>query len=65
MATIPGVLGPIDTDELGFPLMHEHGLIANPSMRQASPDWIDPEAPDVDPMTVDDPRRIFERQGAY
>ncbi|NNL65822.1 MAG: phosphotriesterase [Myxococcales bacterium] len=44
MATVPGVLGPIDTDDLGFTLMHEHVLIANPAMRKAFPDWIDPEA---------------------
>jgi len=44
MATIPGALGPIDTAELGFTLMHEHILIANPAMRKAFPDWIDPEA---------------------
>lgn len=44
MATVPGVLGPIDTSDLGFTLMHEHVLIANPAMRKAFPDWIDPEA---------------------
>ncbi len=44
MATVPGVLGPIDTADLGFTLMHEHILIANPAMRKAFPDWIDPEA---------------------
>jgi len=44
MTTVPGVLGPIDTAELGFTLMHEHILIANPAMRKAFPDWIDPEA---------------------
>ena len=35
MATVNGVLGPIDTDALGFTLMHEHIMIANWSMRQA------------------------------
>ncbi len=44
MATVPGMLGPIETSELGFTLMHEHVLIANPAMRKAFPDWIDPEA---------------------
>ncbi|MBW2312998.1 MAG: phosphotriesterase [Deltaproteobacteria bacterium] len=44
MPTVPGVLGPIDTADLGFTLMHEHILIANPAMRKAFPDWIDPEA---------------------
>jgi len=44
MPTIPSALGPIDTSDLGFTLMHEHILIANPAMRKAFPDWIDPEA---------------------
>ncbi len=43
MATIQGVLGPIDTAELGFTLMHEHILVANWSMRQCFADWIDLE----------------------
>lgn len=41
MAKINGVLGPIDTAELGFTLMHEHVLVANHSMRKAFSDWID------------------------
>ena len=41
MATIPGVLGPIDTAQLGFTLMHEHVLIANWAMRQSFPDYVD------------------------
>jgi phosphotriesterase-related protein len=44
MAKINGVLGPIDTAELGFTLMHEHILVANWSMRQAFADWYDPES---------------------
>jgi phosphotriesterase-related protein len=44
MATVPGVLGPIATEELGFTLMHEHIMIANWSMRQAFADWVDLEA---------------------
>jgi len=44
MATIPGVLGPLDTADLGFTLMHEHILVANPAMRAAFPDWVDREA---------------------
>jgi phosphotriesterase-related protein len=43
MATVHGVLGPIDTSELGFTLMHEHILIANWSMRQCFADWVDTE----------------------
>ena len=44
MATISGVLGPIETDELGFTLMHEHILVANPAMRQAFDRWVDRDA---------------------
>jgi phosphotriesterase-related protein len=40
MAIIQGVLGPIDTADLGFTLMHEHLMIANWSMRQAYADWV-------------------------
>lgn len=43
MATIQGVLGPIDTAQLGFTLMHEHVLVANWAMRQAYADWVDVE----------------------
>ena len=43
MTTVPGVLGPIDTQDLGFTLMHEHIMIANWSMRQAFADWVDVE----------------------
>jgi phosphotriesterase-related protein len=39
--TIPGVLGPISTDDLGFTLMHEHVLIANWAMRQSFADYVD------------------------
>jgi phosphotriesterase-related protein len=41
MAPVPGVLGPIDANNLGFTLMHEHILVCNWSMRIAVPDWID------------------------
>jgi phosphotriesterase-related protein len=44
MATIQGVLGPIDTADLGFTLMHEHVMVATPAMRQAFPDWVDRDA---------------------
>jgi len=43
MPTVQGVLGPIDTAELGFTLMHEHILNVNPAMRQAFPGWLDRE----------------------
>ncbi|MCP4006586.1 MAG: phosphotriesterase [bacterium] len=41
MATVQGILGPIDTADLGFTLMHEHIFIANSSMRLAFNDWVD------------------------
>src|SRR6185295_16246561 len=45
MAKINGVLGPIDTADLGFTLMHEHVLVANWSMRQAfGSRWLDRDA---------------------
>lgn len=44
MAKVNGVLGPIEADDLGFTLMHEHILIANWSMRQSFADWVDLEA---------------------
>src|SRR5512144_1027478 len=44
MARIAGVLGPLDTADLGFTLMHEHVLVANWAMRQAFADWIDRDA---------------------
>ncbi len=44
MATIQGVLGPIDTDRLGFTLMHEHILVVSWAMRQSLPGWFDREA---------------------
>ena len=44
MTTINGVLGPIDSDDLGFTLMHEHILCTNWSMRMACDRWVDVEA---------------------
>ena len=45
MGRANGVLGPIESEDLGFTLMHEHILICNWSMRQSFEDWIDiPEA---------------------
>ena len=41
MASVNGVLGPIDTAKLGFTLMHEHVLIANWAMRQSFADYLD------------------------
>ena len=36
---VNSVLGPIDSSDLGFTLMHEHIVVMNPSMVQAFPDW--------------------------
>ena len=44
MAKINGVLGEIDTADLGFTLMHEHILCAAWSMRQAFHDWVNLDA---------------------
>ncbi|MDP3939124.1 MAG: phosphotriesterase-related protein [Deltaproteobacteria bacterium] len=41
MAKVNSVLGPIDTNDLGFTLMHEHILVMNWDMRQAVPGWFD------------------------
>jgi phosphotriesterase-related protein len=41
MPSVNGVLGPIDTSDLGFTLMHEHVLVANSAMRQAFKGWVD------------------------
>ena len=44
MPTIQSVTGPIETNDLGFTLMHEHIMIADWSMRQSFADWVDVEA---------------------
>ena len=41
MAKVNSVLGPIDSKDLGFTLMHEHILVASWAMRIAFTDWID------------------------
>jgi len=43
MTRIHGVLGPIDTQELGFTLMHEHVGVVNWSMRESVNGWYDRE----------------------
>ena len=45
MATVPGVLGPIDTTELGFTLMHEHIFVVRAGRcGSRSPSWLDRDA---------------------
>ena len=41
MTIINGVLGPIDSKELGFTLMHDHILACDWTMRQSFPNWFD------------------------
>ena len=41
MAKVQTITGEIDSADLGFTLMHEHILIANPAMRMAFDDWVD------------------------
>ena len=41
MARVQTITGEIDSADLGFTLMHEHILIANPAMRAAFDDWVD------------------------
>ncbi len=41
MAKVNGVLGPIDTQDLGFTLMHEHIMVANNAMLVNFSDWYD------------------------
>jgi len=43
VAIINGVLGPIETRDLGFTLMHEHILVANWAMRRCFPGYVDEE----------------------
>ena len=43
MARGNGVLGPIETADLGFTLMHEHIMVVNWSLRQAFSHWYDRE----------------------
>jgi phosphotriesterase-related protein len=43
VATINGVLGPIETRDLGFTLMHEHILVASWAMRHCFPGYVDEE----------------------
>jgi phosphotriesterase-related protein len=43
MAEINGILGVIDSADLGFTLMHEHILSVDWSMRQAFSDWVNRE----------------------
>lgn len=44
MATIQTATGPIDSDDLGFTLTHEHVVVGSPPVRQQFPDLHDPAA---------------------
>ncbi|MFL2526363.1 MAG: hypothetical protein ACJ0Q3_02630 [Candidatus Azotimanducaceae bacterium] len=42
MATVNSVLGPIEHDQLGFTLIHEHVMIAPSGMSRHYPDLLGP-----------------------
>ena len=44
MATVNTVLGPVDTSDLGFTLIHEHMWVTAAGIRQTYPEFIDFEA---------------------
>jgi phosphotriesterase-related protein len=48
VATINGVLGPIETEDLGFTLMHEHIIVTSWAMRRCFPGYLDEEKLMVD-----------------
>ena len=43
MGSINGVLGPIDSGELGFTLMHEHVMVAASGLIDHYPDLLGPD----------------------
>ena len=51
MATIDSVLGPIDTSDLGFTLMHEHLIVASAGIPQNLPELLGADF--MDRITVD------------
>jgi phosphotriesterase-related protein len=59
MTTINGVLGPIEGDDLGFTLMHEHVLCCSWSMRIAFDRWIDRDV--VADRAVEECKTAIER----
>jgi phosphotriesterase-related protein len=59
MPTIESVCGPLSPADLGFTLMHEHVLVANWSMRQSFPDYVD--VPRVVEEAVTQLRAVRER----
>lgn len=59
MAQIHTVRGAIDSAQLGTTLMHEHNDVI-PALKQKG---VSDEQ--VHTMLVENPRKIFERQGAY
>ena len=42
MTQINSVLGPIDSSDLGFTLMHEHVMVAASGLSKSYPDWLGP-----------------------
>ena len=43
MATINSVLGPMDTNDMGFTLSHEHVMVTSAGIQYVYPDFIDRE----------------------
>lgn len=43
MTKINTITGPIEVQDMGFTLMHEHIITINWSLRQAFPHWVDRE----------------------
>ena len=43
MTTVNTVLGPIDSSELGYTLVHEHVLSTSAGLKEVYPDFIDRE----------------------
>lgn len=73
MAQVSTIRGPLDTGRLGFTLMHEHIVTQSPDWRYTHiPQDVLPALREagvtdsqIDQMTRDNPRRIFERTGGY
>ena len=57
MPQIETAKGPVDCAVLGTTLMHEHVFILSPEISVTQDQ--------ITTMLVDNPRKIFERQGAY
>ncbi len=57
MARTNTITGPIDSEDLGFTLMHEHVFVLSHAMRQAFPNWFDRSA--LIESAVDELRAVY------